>query len=506
MVKLTEDMIVARTRVNDMNHVKKLNCWGAELSDVSVLRKLKNVEVLSLSVNTISTLGDIQNCKNLQELYIRKNQIPDISEICWIKDLPRLKNLWLEENPCASGDPELYRQTVIRNIPQLQKLDNVAVTSEEMADAMRRGIDLDHPLDGGSDNQTAKLQVQGQRQEQVQGQRQEQQEDTRRISRNSNIEQQEYEQPQRKESIQSPSRRVSNQEWPEERVTMRSHPSHQSYEPAPPLHNTQWDDDGYENAPTEYAQRYSSHYEEEYSHQREATPDEDRRRHSVREESRYQESQQQQHQRPQRSSYSGPPSSSDGYYRGQEVGRPVQEYGTQQSPIRATTPGKEETRPASLGTQGRRLSRADLMPVREGQVFSPRSSREGSSLALEARTDSSVSSSRDLPIVSSRDSPSVTNRSNPPSLTPSQEGRYDAQAIVDQHYAATYRQVDQQLEGAHQLVAQRAQTPQRPYPVRPKNRNSNVLSAILCLIKEIDGPSLEVVEMAVRCRMEELED
>ena len=48
MVKLTEDMVTARTRVSDMNHVKKLNCWGAELSDVSVLRKLKNVEVLSL--------------------------------------------------------------------------------------------------------------------------------------------------------------------------------------------------------------------------------------------------------------------------------------------------------------------------------------------------------------------------------------------------------------------------------------------------------------------------
>ena len=48
MVKLTEDMVIARTRVSDMNHVKKLNCWGAELSDISVLRKLKNVEVLSL--------------------------------------------------------------------------------------------------------------------------------------------------------------------------------------------------------------------------------------------------------------------------------------------------------------------------------------------------------------------------------------------------------------------------------------------------------------------------
>eukprot|EP00092_Neocalanus_flemingeri_P011190 GFUD01012054.1.p1 GENE.GFUD01012054.1~~GFUD01012054.1.p1 ORF type:complete len:379 (-),score=104.94 GFUD01012054.1:302-1417(-) len=371
MVKLTEDMIVARTRVSDMNHVKKLNCWGAELSDITVLRKLTNVEVLSLSVNTINTLSDIQNCKNLQELYIRKNQIPDISEICWIKDLPRLKNLWLEENPCAEGDQELYRQTVIRNIPQLQKLDNVAVTSEEMADAMRRGIDLDHPLDGGSDNQSARLKVQVQRQEP--------QEDNRRMSRNSGHEQQEYEQPQRRESIQSPSRRVSNQVWPEEREATHTQPGQQGL----------------------------------FSRQREVTPDEGMRRHSVREESRYQTSQQQQ-QRPQRSSYSGPPSS-DGYYRGQEVARPVQEYSSQQ-------------------------------------------------------------------------------------------GHYNAQAIVDHHYEATYRQVDQQLEGAHQLVAQRALSPQRPYPIRPKNRNSNVLSAILCLIKEIDGPSLEVVEMAVRCRMEELED
>ena len=53
MVVLTEDMIVARTRVTDMNHVKKLNCWGAELSDISVLRKLSNVEVLSLRYSSL---------------------------------------------------------------------------------------------------------------------------------------------------------------------------------------------------------------------------------------------------------------------------------------------------------------------------------------------------------------------------------------------------------------------------------------------------------------------
>lgn len=37
-------------------------------------------------------------------------------------------------------------------------------------------------------------------------------------------------------------------------------------------------------------------------------------------------------------------------------------------------------------------------------------------------------------------------------------------------------------------------------------QNSNILSAVLCLIKELDGPSLEVAEMAIRCRMDELED
>ena len=48
MVQLTEDMIMARTRVSNMAMVKKLNCWGADLTDVSVVRRLQGVEVLSL--------------------------------------------------------------------------------------------------------------------------------------------------------------------------------------------------------------------------------------------------------------------------------------------------------------------------------------------------------------------------------------------------------------------------------------------------------------------------
>jgi len=436
MVKLNEDMIVARTRVSDMNQVKKLNCWGAELSDISVIKKLRNVEVLSLSVNSISTLADIQHCQNLQELYIRKNCIPDISEICYLRDLPRLKNLWLEENPCAEGDSELYRQTVIRNIPQLQKLDNTAVTSEEMAEAMRRGLDLEHPLDGGSANQSARLRSgRGQKQPQAQPEEQVQQapmtpaEDDRRRggNRSSFHEEQDHHTQARKESVQSPSRRVSNAVWPE--TEGRQGSSQSQHYPGP--------QEEYEQRQTPQIRHHSLSYDAGHStpasaRYREATPDsEQARRMSLRHEPdqhRYSSASEQPPQRPQRhshSGHSGGPISGDYYYRGQEA-RTSQEYYSQVGP------------PMSGG--------------------------------------------------------SGTGHS------------YDPHSIVEEHYQDIHRQVDQQLEGAAQLVANRALSPQRPYPIRPKNRNSNVLSAILCLIKEIDGPSLEVVEMAVRCRMEELED
>jgi len=421
MVRLTEDMIVARTRVSDMGHVKKLNCWGAELTDVSVLRKLTNVEVLSLSVNCISTLEDISHCKNLQELYIRKNKVPDISEICWLKDLARLKNLWLEENPCSEGGAELYRLTVVKTLPQLQKLDNSAVTSEEMAEAMRRGLDLCHPLDGGGVSGGAPPPQHSQQQQATSEDRrmsrsqQEERIDERKNSRGPYYEPEErqeerkpargpyyepeYEQQQsmRRESVQSPSRRVSNQVFEESRMT-------------------------YSQSPVS------------------RTPDEDLRRMSIREEGgRYSE----ESNRPQRCSYSGPPS--DAGYRG-------------------APPGQYMDSPSSSSS---------------GRAYNEGRSSYGNGNYQE------YSHSRQ-----------------------SQLTQAEMHAVVNHHYNTTYRQVDQQLESAQQLLSQRrSSSPNvRPYPIRPKNRNSNVLSAILCLIKEIDGPSLEVVEMAVRCRMEELED
>ena len=59
----------------------------------------------------------------LRELYLRKNNIEDISEIGCLKNLPKLRVLWLSDNPCANV--EHYRMTVLKNLPKLTKLDTV---------------------------------------------------------------------------------------------------------------------------------------------------------------------------------------------------------------------------------------------------------------------------------------------------------------------------------------------------------------------------------------------
>ena len=144
MVRLTEEMIAARTRINDCTQVKKLNCWGAELDDISIIRKMKNVQILSLSVNNITSLADFQNCEELEDLFIRKNNIKDLNSVCFLRNLPKLRNLWLSENPCA--EEEGYRLAVIRALPNLERLDDKAITPEELQTALVTGKVLVHPM------------------------------------------------------------------------------------------------------------------------------------------------------------------------------------------------------------------------------------------------------------------------------------------------------------------------------------------------------------------------
>ncbi|NWV45517.1 CU002 protein, partial [Daphoenositta chrysoptera] len=112
---------------------------------ISICRDLPNIEVITFSVNGISDLEPLHRCQNLSELYLRKNNISSLDELFYLKALPRLRVLWLAENPCCGPDPHRYRMTVLRNLPGLQKLDNQAVTEEELSQALVDGVEIKAP-------------------------------------------------------------------------------------------------------------------------------------------------------------------------------------------------------------------------------------------------------------------------------------------------------------------------------------------------------------------------
>lgn len=131
---LTEDLIISKTKCASLSAIKNLNLWGSDIEDISILRRMPNAEVLSLSVNRIAHLHDLSGCLNLQELYLRKNAVADIHELRHLAHLKSLKVLWLLDNPCT--DAHDYRKKVIAYLPNLLKLDNTLVSPEEKADAL----------------------------------------------------------------------------------------------------------------------------------------------------------------------------------------------------------------------------------------------------------------------------------------------------------------------------------------------------------------------------------
>ncbi|XP_038574595.1 cilia and flagella associated protein 410 isoform X2 [Micropterus salmoides] len=112
---------------------------GCSLTDISIFSQMANIEVLTLSVNSISSLSPLAGCLSLCELYLRRNKIPSLSELSHLRPLTRLRVLWLAENPCCGTNSSQYRLTVLRCLPRLQKLDNQVVTEDEIALALAEG-------------------------------------------------------------------------------------------------------------------------------------------------------------------------------------------------------------------------------------------------------------------------------------------------------------------------------------------------------------------------------
>ena len=120
---LTKDFILSKyPKYSDITEIKKLNIWGEDIEDISIISKMINLEKLSLSSNKISTLSSLSNCLNLREIYLRNNNIITFEELNHLRHLLNLKVLWLEGNPIC--DDILYREKVLNLLPQVIFLDN----------------------------------------------------------------------------------------------------------------------------------------------------------------------------------------------------------------------------------------------------------------------------------------------------------------------------------------------------------------------------------------------
>ncbi|XP_018375662.1 PREDICTED: uncharacterized protein LOC108769277 isoform X1 [Trachymyrmex cornetzi] len=414
MVKLTEEMVVARTRVSDFSAVKKLNCWGTELTDVSILRKMKNVEVLSLSINNINTLADFQYCHKLQDLFIRRNNIKDLNEICYLQGLPNLRNLWLGENPCA--EREGYRLSVLRALPNLEKLDDKVVSPEEVQTAMTIGRPLTHPLEIDASPQSDVVSPEDITIEYI-----EENELGRSRRYSSSSDQRSFDETQHTHEEYDPDRRNANYN------ASSSHHYSQNNQYAYELQNGQSKNQSKDD--TSCAESRSNS-ETVTTNTLEKSKDYDERPVVQRHNGDYDE----------RRAYSE--------YSGNESQR-----------MYTSTPQRTQYAVNEFAD--------DKRNDRNNYNYDERSRLEY----------------EDLP--------------QPPS-TP------QTRRMVVAHH--NDKEDANQIPGWIRHSEKDKCRNQFHYHRRPVTRNSNILSAVLCLVKELDYPSLEVVEMAVRNRMDELEE
>ncbi|KAJ3007332.1 hypothetical protein HKX48_009191 [Thoreauomyces humboldtii] len=143
MTTLTEAQVLTRARgasrstISSLSDIQNLNLWGQNLCTVTVLSRLPNLTVLSLAINSITSLHVFTLLPRLTELYLRRNNVGDPRELQHLRKCSRVTVLWLGENPVA--ELKGYRGAVVRMMPWLRKLDERDVGEDE-----RRGEEDHH--------------------------------------------------------------------------------------------------------------------------------------------------------------------------------------------------------------------------------------------------------------------------------------------------------------------------------------------------------------------------
>ena len=121
---LTEELILSKNPCfNDIFSIRTLKINSQNISDISIISKIKELQYLSLSSNNISSLNPLSKCENLRELNLCNNKISSFEELYFLKNLKKLTILYLNGNPIC--DDNNYFNEVRKILPNLNYLDNI---------------------------------------------------------------------------------------------------------------------------------------------------------------------------------------------------------------------------------------------------------------------------------------------------------------------------------------------------------------------------------------------
>ncbi|XP_032242021.1 leucine-rich repeat and guanylate kinase domain-containing protein [Nematostella vectensis] len=132
-------LLLMHNRVERIANLENLLLHVLDLSHNNIkkienLETLKTLQKLNLASNCIRSMKGLQGHPMLQEVDLQENQIIDIAEVRYIRELKLLRNLNLQSNPIQSL-PD-YRLSLLFRIQTLLELDKSKVTPEEKIAAM----------------------------------------------------------------------------------------------------------------------------------------------------------------------------------------------------------------------------------------------------------------------------------------------------------------------------------------------------------------------------------
>jgi internalin A len=133
---LQGNQITDLTPLSELTNLQHLDLGNNQITDLMPLSGLTNLQILNLRDNQITDLTPLSKLTNLQNLYLSRNQINDLTPL---NDLTELQRLWLLSN-------QIDNLTPLRGLTNLQRLglDNNPVNEAQIAELFELlGLDED---------------------------------------------------------------------------------------------------------------------------------------------------------------------------------------------------------------------------------------------------------------------------------------------------------------------------------------------------------------------------